>query len=110
MHCQIFCVPTKATSALYSGVGEGVAAVLAQSQDQVKPALPPEGQGSGVTCANPQHGGDGAILPEGAERGGDWGSSFVREERSRHNIAFGIRLPYVFISEGTFDSQKHLLW
>lgn len=54
MHCPIFCVPTEATSALHSGVGEGTAGVLAQSQDKVRPALP-EGD-SWVMWANPHCG------------------------------------------------------
>lgn len=105
MHCQIFCVPTKVTSALYSGAGEGIEGVLAQSQDKSNQHCPQE-----VRAPGSQHGGDEAILPEGAERGGDLSSSFVRQGRRRQNIAFGIRLPYIFISEGTLDSQKHLVW
>lgn len=102
MHCLLFRVSTKAIYALNSGVGEGIAHVLASKAGP--------GQIGAAHRAPGPLGNVGTPTALGALDGGSGvrkvqGGSFVREEETDTADCIWHRtLPYVFTSEGAFDS------
>lgn len=67
MHCQTFCVPTKASPAPRSGVGEEWQMCWLKARPRSDQPCPQEARVSGWRRLNLRRGGEGLLPAEGAE-------------------------------------------